>query len=443
MQAERRVVLATFGSHGDFHPFLAIALCLRQHRITPVLAAAALYRHKAESEGIEFHHLRPDPEDVIRCTGMDQAQLVRAVQRRPQFLLQAVLPHLAQSYQDSLLALRDADLVVTHSAAYGTRIAAEKLGIPQLGVALQPLLFMSAFDPPLLGRLPGLSRGIYSLGPFWTRAFLTLGKRIARRWAAPIELMRRSLDLPAAGNPLFEGQFTGLGAIALYSPVLGALQPDMPPLTRITGFASYDREHGVPAPLSPSVVAFFAEEPRPLIFTLGTAVVHDATQFMEESLAAVRALHARAIFILDTEQQRRWSQHASWHVMLTAYVPYSLIFPHAAVIVHHGGIGTVGQALRAGRPQLIVPYLVDQPDNAQRVTRLGVARTLSPGEYRRTRIVQELQCLAQPGYEERAAVIAEQVRRENGADAAAQIIAGVLADIPPRKLRTTRRREPI
>ena len=429
MQSKRRVVLATFGSHGDLHPFLAIALCLQQHGITPVLAAAAIYRDKVEAEDIEFCHMRPDPEDVLRRTGLDQSQLVRAVQRQPQFLLrELLLPHLEQSYQDSLNAVRGADLVVTHSAAYGAKLAAEKLGVPHLGIALQPLMFFSAFDPPLFGPLPWLSRCINRLGPFWTRALLDVGKRMVRRWSAPIDQLRHSIGLPAAANPLFEGQFTALGTIALYSCVLRQLQPDMPPGTHITGFAFYDHEHGRPAPLSPSLVSFFAEEPRPLIFTLGTAAVHDAAQFMEESLAAVRTLRTRAIFVLDAEQQQRWSRYTSREVMITDYVPYSLLFPHGELIVHHGGIGTVAQALRAGRPQLVVPYLVDQPDNAQRITRLGVARTLPLKHFRRARIVQELQhMLIEPSYRERASAVGEQVRRERGAEAAAQIILDVLA----------------
>jgi UDP:flavonoid glycosyltransferase YjiC (YdhE family) len=433
MQGERRVVLATFGSHGDLHPFLAMALCLRQHRITPVLAAADLYRDKVQAEGIEFRHMRPDPQDVMQRLGLSQSQLLRCVRRHPRFLLrEMLLPHLEQTYQDSLQALRGADLVVTHSAAYGARLAAEKLGVPCLGIALQPLMFMSAFDPPLLGPLPAVSRCIYSLGPFWTRKFLNLGKRIAQRWAAPIAELRRSIGLPPVSDPLFAGQFTGLGTIALYSSVLGELQPDMPPGTHITGFACYDREYGRPTPLSHSVINFLAEEPRPLIFTLGTAVIHDADQFMEHSLAAVRTLRARAIFILDAEQRTRWSKCASRDIMITSYVPYSLLFPHGELIVHHGGIGTLAQALRAGRPQLVVPHLVDQPDNAQRVTRLGVARTLPARQLQHARLVEELQqLLSEPSYRDRAVAVAEQVRRENGADAAARIIVDVLTGLQP------------
>jgi UDP:flavonoid glycosyltransferase YjiC (YdhE family) len=430
----RRVVLATFGSHGDVHPFLAVALRLRALGLRPVLAASALYREQVESEGIEFCHMRPDPDAVVARLGMTQSQLVRAVRKQPQFLLrQLLLPHLAESYQDSLACIAGADLVVTHSAAYGARIAAEKLGVPTLAIVLQPMLFLSAFDPPRFdsfrgGPSPRLTRAIYRLGPAWTRACFALGKRWTRHWAKPIDELRAAVGLPAQrAHPFFEGQFTATGALGLYSSVLGEVQPDMPAGTRIVGFAQYDRQQGRPLPLPPSLIQFLSPGPPPLIFTLGTSAVHDATQFMQQALAAVRALYARAIFVLDAERQHAWSQHASPDVMITGYVPYSLLFPHAQTIVHHGGIGTLAQALRAGRPQLVVPHLVDQPDNAHRMTRLGVALTLDLERFHSTNIVAALQQLERdPTYAERAAVIGERVRHEDGAQAAAQFIIEVI-----------------
>jgi UDP:flavonoid glycosyltransferase YjiC (YdhE family) len=73
--------------------------------------------------------------------------------------------------------------------------------------------------------------------------------------------------------------------------------------------------------------------------------------------------------------------------------PYSKLFPRALVNVHQGGIGTIAQALRAGKPMLVVPYSHDQPDNAARVERLGVARVLTRRNYRQQAIVETLRDL--------------------------------------------------
>jgi rhamnosyltransferase subunit B len=47
-------------------------------------------------------------------------------------------------------------------------------------------------------------------------------------------------------------------------------------------------------------------------------------------------------------------------------------------VVHHGGIGTTAEALRAGIPQLIAPYAFDQFDNGRRAQKLGVAEVVLP-----------------------------------------------------------------
>jgi UDP:flavonoid glycosyltransferase YjiC (YdhE family) len=110
-------------------------------------------------------------------------------------------------------------------------------------------------------------------------------------------------------------------------------------------------------------------------------------------------------------------------------VPYSQLFPHADVIVHQGGIGTTGQALRAGRPQLIVPFFGDQPDNAARIVRLGVGRAISRKRYCMTRALDELTVLLEDAtYRSRAATIQGRLARENGAEEAARALISHLGE---------------
>jgi UDP:flavonoid glycosyltransferase YjiC (YdhE family) len=113
-------------------------------------------------------------------------------------------------------------------------------------------------------------------------------------------------------------------------------------------------------------------------------------------------------------------------VLLVDRAPHQLLFPRARAVVHQGGAGTTAQALRAGCPMLVVPHSHDQPDNAFRVSRLGVARTLYPKRYTAPRVASELRpLLEEPRYAERAAATAAVVRQEGGAAAAAELIAAV------------------
>jgi len=71
--------------------------------------------------------------------------------------------------------------------------------------------------------------------------------------------------------------------------------------------------------------------------------------------------------------------------------------PRSAAIVHHGGIGTCAQGLRAGIPQLVAPVFFDQPDNAARLAALGVGMIISAATYGSEEVTAKLQdVLASP-----------------------------------------------
>jgi len=107
--------------------------------------------------------------------------------------------------------------------------------------------------------------------------------------------------------------------------------------------------------------------------------------------------------------------------------PHQSLFPRAAAVVHQGGAGTLAQTLRAGRPMLVVPHAHDQPDNASRVVKLGVATTVFPRAYRGRRVAHELErLLNDAAVAVRASEVAAIVRAEGGAAAAAAAIEQVL-----------------
>jgi rhamnosyltransferase subunit B len=82
------------------------------------------------------------------------------------------------------------------------------------------------------------------------------------------------------------------------------------------------------------------------------------------------------------------------------YVPFSMVLPRAAVLVHHGGIGTAAQGIAAGVPQLVVPSAHDQPDNAVRIHRLGIGDFLLPKYYKTANVIEHMKRLTAPGVRE-------------------------------------------
>jgi rhamnosyltransferase subunit B len=180
--------------------------------------------------------------------------------------------------------------------------------------------------------------------------------------------------LPGRCDPVFKDKFSPELVLALFSRSLAQAQPDWPQQTLQPGFVYFDR--GGTEDYS-ELEEFLAAGGAPIVFKLGSTAVHNPGNFYEASAAAARELGRRAV-LLGAKQEML----VGWAEVLTLpYAPYSRIFSRAAAIVHQGGSGTTGQALRSGRPQLIVPYGWDQPDNGARLERLGVGLCLTRSAY--------------------------------------------------------------
>jgi UDP:flavonoid glycosyltransferase YjiC (YdhE family) len=142
-----------------------------------------------------------------------------------------------------------------------------------------------------------------------------------------------------------------------------------------------------------------------------------AGQFYEESIRAVRQMGLRAVLLVGKLESVPKIQDDSIYV--TDYAPYSELLPRAALTVHQGGIGTVAQALKAGKPMMIVPWAHDQPDNAERCRKLGLSRTVRRSQYRWEVVARELdRLLGDAQYANRAREMAERLAVENGLHAA-------------------------
>jgi UDP:flavonoid glycosyltransferase YjiC (YdhE family) len=169
------------------------------------------------------------------------------------------------------------------------------------------------------------------------------------------------------------------------------------------------------------------------VFTLGTSAVGAAGGFYRESAAAATSLGVRAVLLIGRDPANRPREWLPPDIMLAESAPHEELFPRAAAIVHQGGVGTTGQALRSGRPTLIVPHAHDQRDNAFRVMRLGAARVLYPGRYTAARVARELRTLLDdPALFEAAGRVGDAVRREDGAtQAASDLIQFARASMEP------------
>jgi UDP:flavonoid glycosyltransferase YjiC (YdhE family) len=339
------------------------------------------------------------------------------------FLMQElVFPSVRAMHEDLAVIARHADLLVSGELACAAPMVAEQTGLPWAYFALSPISFFSIHDPPVLPGPPGL-RFVQSLGPNANRWVRATAKVVSRGWWAPLRKFRRELGLRSIRSPLFEGKYSPQLNLALYSPVIQAPQPDWPAHTVQTGFLFHDEEHLAPE-LPAAVEDFLRRGLPPIVFTLGSAAVSLAGDFYRESAAAARQLQRRAVLLLGRNPP---PPDLPESILAWDYLPYAQIFPRAAALVHQGGIGTTGQALRAGRPMLVVPFAHDQFDNAARVVRLGVGRTLARERYSAATAARELGALlSDPRTSEATVRIGAAVRAEAGVDRACDALEGLL-----------------
>jgi UDP:flavonoid glycosyltransferase YjiC (YdhE family) len=408
-----RVILSNIGTFGDINPLIAISLELKRRGHTPVMAVPAVFEPKIRPLGIEFHAMRPD----IDPTNTILIEMIYDVNKGTERGLREFLfPVLRQTYDDLMDAATKpmrADLLLLGELNYAGPLVAEVTGIPWASYVLAPLSFFSAFDPPVLPMYPRLAQADKTV-PGMGRAIKRLARFVSRKWPQPIYDLRAELGLEKGANPLFDAKHSPYLVLAMFSRVLGVEQKDWPEHTKITGFCLYDSDAGN-AGLPKHLEDFLKAGPAPVVFTLGSAAVLAAGKFYEFSAKAAIRLGVRAVLLIGSDQRNRPRQALPETICVAEYAPFSALFKRAAMVVHQGGVGTLAQCLRAGKPMLIMPYSHDQPDNGRRMRRLGVARVIQRENYTPVRVARKLkQMLDEPLFAQRAAEVAESIEHEDG-----------------------------
>jgi UDP:flavonoid glycosyltransferase YjiC (YdhE family) len=361
------VLLIPIGSHGDVHPFVGLgqALLARGHRAT--LATNVHFEDLAKRVGLDF--VAVGDEALFREVTEDP-DLWHPV-RGFRLVVKATLLAMRPIYE--LIASRyasDGTVVAAELTAYGARIAQEALGVPMVSVHNQPGVFRSATAVPAW---PGyrMARRL----PVWGRRLLY---RVAdATWVDPllaptINAFRAELGLPPVQR-ILNWWNSSLCNLCLFPDWFGAPQSDWPAQNIVTtGFPLFDE--GGQHPPDPEVERFLTACAPPVVFTAGSEMRH-AHEFFEAAVDACRRLGRRGMLLSRHPEQVPESLPAE--VRHFGYIPFSRLFPRVAAVVHHGGVGTAALALEAGLPQLVMPMAHDQPDNAERLERLGVSRTFS------------------------------------------------------------------
>ena len=426
-----KIVFSTFGSLGDLHPLLALAIEMQTRGHEIVINSLEAYREKIAALGFEFYPLRPDldPEK-------DRAlarEIMDAKNGTEKLLREILIPNIRPMFEDLMKAVAGADLLISGEVVYPAASVAEITGIKWVTTSLAPASFLSPNDPFVPPTAQWL-RHFRFLGAAFHGVMYSQVHRLVNSWLEPYREFRREIGLSENHDPIFKDKFSKLLHLAMFSKVLGKPQPDWHSPTLQTGFCFYDGQNDL-GKMPEDLSKFLEQGEPPIVFTLGSAAVMDARDFFEESGRAAKILNRRAVLLYGIfNDAPKIVESAEWRVqsgdkpqvVAFDYAPYSQIFPKAACVVHQGGVGTTAQVLRAGVPALVMPYSHDQPDNAARCVRLGTARTISRDKYTAENAAKELrELLSDLSYKAKAVQASVVVNAEYGTKIACDAIENV------------------
>lgn len=405
------ITILTFGSRGDVQPFLPLSLGLisRGHKVT--LAAPARFKSLVEGHGITFYSLAGDPEELSRRLNDAGYNFFKLINE----LMSHAVDIGAEMMRQTDEACRDADLIIhTFAHAVGAHTLAREKNIPDIHIQTFPM-FTPTGDYPNIS-LPNLgnrflNRLTHTASVKITELTSSLGFEQVRRRAG---LPKRKLYSPFKDSPL-----------RLRTPILSAWSPslippssDWCPRVHVTGYYFFpDNNSYIP----PNELKEFLEAGKPPVCVSFGSMVHKNAEKVDEIIReSLKRTNNRGIILSGWGSVHRESTS---ELLYIESAPHDWLLPKCKMLIHHGGAGTTSAGLRAGIPQVVVPFMADQPFWGSRVHAIGVApKPIRVRQLSVEGMVGAMVVAESKGILERAQVIGQGIRGEEGVMNAVKLI---------------------
>lgn len=401
-----KICILTIGSRGDVQPYIALGLGLKAagHEVT--LSTLAEFEPLVNQYGLLFDGLRGDFLKVARSTlGQTGGNPLKRIR---QYVEMA-----KDTLADEWASAQKADVLIYNPAAIGGFHIAEKLNIPTFAAFPTPLYSPTQeFPSPFL---PFRNLGLFNR--LSHKLFAKMGPTVYR---TPIKQFRQDVLAlpPAKGENLLRGQ--PITKLYAYSDAAVPRPADWDESSVVTGYWFLD------APANwqpdPELVRFFEEGSAPVYIGFGSMFIGGGKRKTEIALEALRVAGQRGI--LATGWGGLTGDNMSEDIFVLDSVPHDWLFPKVAAIVHHGGAGTTGAALRAGKPQIICPFVGDQFFWGRRMAGLGVAPLPIPQvKLTAEKLANAIKnAVSDNNVQQCALSLGETIRAENGIERAVKLI---------------------
>lgn len=420
-----KVLILTLGTRGDVQPFVALAQQLQQRGHETVLAAPDRFDGLVTGLGVPFAGLDDGPLQILDAgsavgdvaAGGMRAKL--ALMRRMPAMFSRVLQDCWQVASAGPGA--GADVIVHNGQVIAGHHVAEKLGVPAVLALPMPMYVPTAEFPWPGQQFPSwLPASMNRLTYAGMKAPAMMFGRTVDRWRAELGLPRRR----GRHDPLKRpdgGPATVLHAV---SPAVLPRPTDWPPSTQVTGY--WFVRGGQANADSGFDETVLQDTGEPLVFVgFGSMTGTDPAETTRVVLEALRLAGVRGL--LATGWGGLHELPSTRDVFVTGEIPHETVFPQMAAVVHHGGAGTTAATVRAGVPQVVCPFVGDQPYWGRRMQQLGVA----PEPIAQPRLTASAlaaairRAVTDQAMSDAARRLGEQVRSENGVATAVELLEQV------------------
>ena len=414
-----RVTLVTLGSRGDVEPYVALGCALSRRGHSVRVATCDPFREFVMSKGLVYTRLAGDIKEIVGDQG--RAELASAG-ANPVRAFRALRRHVGPLVREGTRALPSvlygADVVIGHLLVPGAASVAEKNGSLYIDASYVPVFPTRHFAHP--GASVSTRPGVASL-----ISHLVAEQLFWQAFRPDVDALRSSLGLaPSAilGTdtwPLDRRPPKLLGV----SPEIVPPPPDFPAHVHVTGHWLLDEPSDFTPP--PRLRDFLSRGDPPVYVGFGSMTLERPEEATRAVIAAVRAAGKRAVLCAGWGGLAESSGLAggAGDFLFVGDVPHGWLFPRMSSVVHHGGAGTTATAFRAGVPQMAIPFLADQPFWGHRIKALGAGPDPVPiASFDADRLARGLREMDHAEVRRRAAEIGSRVRKERGADRAAEII---------------------
>jgi sterol 3beta-glucosyltransferase len=415
-----KITLLTYGSRGDLQPFLALAVGLQKAGHTVRLAGPGRFALFAAQHNVPYARLAGDPEELSRKFNDAGTNVYRMIRSMQEYVF--AIAH--QVVRQARKACQGADLIV-HSFLFttGGHLFARERGIPDVSVQIFPIFAPTRTFPNVAsGNIPP---GRLSVFTHWlaTKIFWYGGNsgyaRLQKEWPQDLPKKLYWPFTPTCDRPLTPLLFA-------YSPTVLPRPVDWStPHIHIPGYFFLDNPDFQP----PTVLKdFLSAGEAPVCVSFGSMVNRSAERIGHAVLEGLASTKQRGIILTGWGGWK--PDDIPEHVLFLESAPHEWLFPRCKIIVHHGGAGTTGAGLRAGVPNIVVPFAADQPFWGKRVAAIGAGPSPIPVKrFTAGSFSLALQgVFASPSTRERAAEIGARIRSEDGVNSAVRLIENCPSD---------------